>query len=289
MATLRSEQGCPWDREQTHESLTPYLIEEAYETLECIEEGSMSHLREELGDLLLQVVFHAQLARERGDFGIDEVCQGIVDKMVRRHPHVFGDSSVDTASGVLTQWEQIKQQEKAAKLQAAPASQVSPLGQLAAGDGADAGAEGGPEHGLAAAESPEPFVSLLDGMPRQLPALLAAERLSGRAAEVGFRWDAPHQALDKVAEELAEVLEAHRQGEPSRIREELGDLLFATANACRMLGVIAEDALREANQKFRKRFLHLEKTARRRGVSMPDIPRDEQLLLWVEAKNHEPA
>lgn len=256
MAILRSEQGCPWDREQTHETLTPYLIEEAYEALECIEEGSMAHFREELGDLLLQIVFHAQLARERGDFSMDDVCSAIVEKMVRRHPHVFGDSAVSDSGGVRTQWEQIKQQEKAAR----KASGASPESEEA------------------------PFVSLLDGMPRHLPALLAAERISGRAAEVGFRWDESRRALAKVEEELAEVLEAHQLGDAMRIREEMGDLLFATANACRMLDVIAEDALREANQKFRKRFLHLEKTAVHRGVRMTDIPRDEQLLLWEEAK-----
>jgi len=245
MAILRSENGCPWDREQTHQSLTPYLIEEAYEALECIEAGDVEKLRGELGDLLLQIVFHAQLATEVGQFTAQDVAQAIVDKMIRRHPHVFGDKKVETADGVRQQWEQIKQREK------------STAGEL---------------------------ISLLDGIPKHLPALLAAARMTGRASEVGFRWDDPADALEKVREECDEALEAYRRGDHAATREELGDMLFAVANACRMMDVISEDALRHANRKFVGRFGHIEKAASDRGVSVSDLGVDELERLWEESK-----
>lgn len=269
MATLRGENGCPWDREQTHQSLTPYLIEEAYETLECIEDRSMARLGEELGDLLLQIVFHAQLAREAGHFDVQDVAAGIVAKMVRRHPHVFGDSDAGTPGEVLRQWEQIKLQEKKS---------------LAAAAASDASGEA--QHGAAAAEdSGAPFVSLLDGIPRHLPALLAAERMSGRAAEVGFKWDDPGDALEKVHEECLEALEAWRNGDHAHTREEMGDVLFAVANACRMMGIISEDALRQTNAKFARRFQHIEREAARRGIPVSDLETPEQLMLWEDSKS----
>ncbi|MBM3463862.1 MAG: nucleoside triphosphate pyrophosphohydrolase [Armatimonadetes bacterium] len=256
MATLRGPQGCPWDREQTHQKLTPYLIEEAYETLECIESGEMSRLREELGDLLLQIVFHAQLAAERGEFTVQDVAAAIVEKMVRRHPHVFGETRADSPDEVLRQWEQLKLKEKAEK--------------VALSDQEDA-----PSKSL---------VSLMDGIPRHLPALLAAERMTGRAAEVGFRWPEPADSVAKVREECDEVLEAWERGDHAQAREEMGDLLFAVANACREMGIISEDALRHANAKFARRFAHIEAEAARRGVPVSSLETAEQLLLWEDSK-----
>lgn len=253
MGILRSDGGCPWDREQTHLSLTPYLIEEAYEVLECIEDGTLSKLREELGDLLLQIVFHAQLAREAGLFQMDDVAEAIVQKMVRRHPHVFGDSTVSDSSDVLRQWEQIKQRERSESVQ---------------GDDA------------------RPFVSLMHGIPRHLPALLAAERVADRAAEVGFEFETPERALAKVHEETQEALEAWRSGDKEHARDEMGDVLFAVANLCRMMGILSEDALRRTVGRFVQRFGHIEEVAHERGAAVSDLPLDEMLGLWEESKSH---
>lgn len=252
MRILRGEGGCPWDREQTHLSLTPYVIEEAYEVVECIEEGALPKLREELGDLLLQVVFHAQLATEEGLFTADDVAEAIIQKMLRRHPHVFGETAVADSAGVLRQWEQIKQQERREK---------------------------------AAGDEPAPFVSLLQGIPRGLPALLAAERVSSRAAEVGFEFEAPEQALAKVHEEIGEALEAWRSGDPERARDEMGDVLFAVANLCRMMGILSEDALRRTVGRFTQRFGHIERTAHDRGGRVADLGLEEMLRLWEESKS----
>ncbi len=267
MAILRSEHGCPWDREQTHQTLTPYLIEEAYEVLETIEElapdsqdapdphdAAWGKFRDELGDLLLQVVFHAQLAREAAHFTIDDVATAIVEKMVRRHPHVFADAVANDSGEVLSQWEQLKAREKAEKL---------------------GGSKGN-----------QPRVSLLDGIPRQLPALLAAERISMRAAEVGFRWDDPETALAKIHEEVGEALAAWKSGNKDEARDEMGDVLFAVANLCREMGIISEDALRGTNDKFKSRFAHIEAVAAGRGVGVKDLQRDEMLRLWEESKKH---
>lgn len=253
MTTLRA--NCPWDRKQTHASLTPYLIEEAYEVLECIEGGSASpdfdrRLREELGDLLLQVVFHAELAREGGRFTIDDVAQGIVDKMVRRHPHVYGDASADSPEAVRRNWEEIKAREKGA-----------------------------------AREKP---VSLMDGIPRHLPALLAAERVAGRAADVGFKWEDPRSALAKIAEEAGEALTAWERGDHAHARDEMGDVLFACANLCRVMGVVSEDALRQTTRKFVTRFSHIEATAAARGHAVSHFDLAEMESLWEESKNLPP-
>lgn len=250
MVTLRAH--CPWDRKQTHQSLTPYLIEEAYEVLESIESGADApdfdrKLAEELGDLLLQVVFHAELAREAGRFTIDDVANGIVDKMVRRHPHVFGDATADTPDQVLRSWEEIKAREKGA--------------------------------------TQERRVSLMEGIPRHLPALLAAERVAGRAANVGFRWDTPEEALDKIAEEAQEALTAWKQGDHAHAREEMGDVLFACANLCRVMGVISEDALRHTTAKFVHRFSHIEQQAAASGRVVSDLSLGEMHVHWEESKN----
>lgn len=250
MTTLRAH--CPWDRKQTHQSLTPYLIEEAYEVLESIEGGVHApdfdrKLREELGDLLLQVVFHAELARETDRFTIDDVANGIVDKMVRRHPHVFGDVTAETPDQVRRNWEEIKAREKGA--------------------------------------SHDKRVSLMEGIPRHLPALLAAERVAGRAADVGFRWETPEEALAKIAEEADEALTAWKQGDHGHAREEMGDVLFACANLCRVMGVISEDALRHTTAKFVHRFSHIEHQAAKSGRVVSDLALAEMHAHWEESKN----
>lgn len=218
LARLRGPGGCPWDQEQTHESLARYLEEEAHEALEAIEQKDPQRLKEELGDLLLQVVFHCQLAQEQGLFTAADVCRGIVDKMIRRHPHVFGPGqSLGSAQEVLSQWEVLKQKEKAAAQGYTP--------------------------------------SLLEGIPRKLSPLLAAERVLTRAASVGFVWPDPGQAQEKVEEELAEALAA---GTPEEREEEVGDLLLAVAALAVHLQVNPERALRRALGKFAERFRHME-------------------------------
>lgn len=230
MAELRSEHGCPWDREQTHLTLTRYLEEEAYEAVEAIEAEDFDRMREELGDVMLQIVFHAQLAREEGRFNADDVCRAINDKMIRRHPHVFGEAgSLETSGEVLQRWEQIKLQEKGASKRE----------------------------------------SLLDGIPKALPSLLQAERVQGRAAEVGFDWPDLAGALGKVAEELEEV----RQAGPDEAEEEIGDLLFATVSAARKLGVNPETALRRTLKKFSERFRAMEAQGPMEGLGHQELLR----------------
>lgn len=268
MARLRSADGCPWDRAQSFASIAPYTIEEAYEVADAIERNDLKDLKDELGDLLFQVVFHAEMAREAGQFDFDDVARGIVEKLVRRHPHVFGGAPVPTAQSAA--WEESKALERATR----PA---------------------------AAGEAP----SALDGVPRALPALMRAFKLSKRAARVGFDWDHPSQTADKVAEELAEVRtaagavgaggaalttgEALIEGVLGReaIAEEMGDLLFAAANLARKLGVDAEAALRAANAKFERRFRAMEALARDRGLDFDRLPLEAQERLWLEVKEGE--
>jgi tetrapyrrole methylase family protein/MazG family protein len=250
MAALRGEHGCPWDRKQTHESLQRYLIEEAYEVLEAIEAGDMDALCEELGDVLLQVVFHAQLAAETGAFTIDDVVAGITAKMRRRHPHVFADTEAATVSDVLRNWEAIKQAEKAVQGTALPES-------------------------------------LLDGVPRHLPALMRAEAVQQKAAKVGFEWDDVAGALDKVAEETKELREAAAAGSPERCRHELGDLLFALVNVARYLQVDPEAALHETTAKFMRRFRHIERRAAETGRELTSMTVAEMDRYWDEAKTLE--
>ncbi len=255
MARLRGPGGCPWDREQTHRSLRPYLLEETYEAFEAIDAGSPQQLCQELGDLLLQVVFHAQMAAEAGTFTIDDVVAGLVDKLIRRHPHVFGDVEVGGARDVLTNWEAIKAQERTKGL-----------------------------HGLSEetrAAAPE---SALDGLPRALPALALAQRLQERAARTGFAWPDLRGAVGKVREELAEVeaaAEGRGNGDPA---EELGDLLFTVANLPRYLSIDGEQALRDACAKFRERFARLEASARAQGRDLRQCTTDELLAMWRAAR-----
>jgi tetrapyrrole methylase family protein/MazG family protein len=258
MARLRGEGGCPWDRKQTRESLKPYLIEEAYEALETIDSHDEQKLKEELGDVLLQVLFHAQIGREQHTFTMEDVLQALADKLIRRHPHVFGDTKVKDAAEVVHRWEEIKRQEKAEQ-----------------SDNGDAG-------------------SALEGVPKALPALLRAYQLQVRAARVGFDWPEGEvgyrQIVEKVHEELNEVeasrTEAAAPGEHSRHRleDETGDLLFAVVNLARHLKVNPEEALRRAANRFAERFMHMEHTAKNQGSRLAELSSEQKEQLWEQAK-----
>jgi MazG family protein len=245
MMRLRAPHGCPWDREQTRVSLKPYLIEEAYEVLEAIESGRSAPLKEELGDLLFQVVFHARLAEELGEFTMGDLLEQLIGKMVRRHPHVFGDASVGTATEALAQWEAIKQREAVEK------------GQQR---------------------------SILDGVPRALPALLRAQRVQSKAARVNFDWPAASAAWSKVEEEMRETGEALAVGNVERIYEELGDVLFSLVNVARLAKLDAEEALHGAIEKFRRRFAEMEAELAARGTSVSAVTADELERAWESAK-----
>ena len=277
MARLRSQEGCPWDQEQTHQSLRPYLLEEAYEVLEAIDAEDDEELCSELGDVLLQVVFHAQVATERDSFTIDDVCAAIVDKLVRRHPHVFGDVDVDDAEQVVVNWERIKRSER---------------------NGAEPG-------------------STLDGVPRHLPALLRAQRIQDKASRVGFDWDHITGPLEKVAEEFEELRQEWKRHaesgkkQPSQNEQpsqssiiiegqsnqstisnqsiiiEYGDLLFALVNTARFLKVSPEDALRMAVDKFERRFHLVEKAFRDNGRDLDDASLEEMDRVWEEVKQRD--
>jgi ATP diphosphatase len=275
MERLRGADGCPWDRVQTFASIAPYTIEESYEVADAIERGDMLHLKDELGDLLFQVVFHAQMAREAGHFDFDAVAAAICDKLVRRHPHIFdgqahGPGAPSTAAAQLASWEDIKARERAAAGSGAPAEGSA----LAAGSGATAAGSGA-----------------LDGVPLALPALMRAFKLSKRAARVGFDFERAAETADKVAEELAEVREAAASNSASvaspETFEEIGDLLFAAANLARKLDVDAEAALRAANNKFERRFQGMERLAAQRGVKFETLGLAAQEALWQEVKRGE--
>jgi tetrapyrrole methylase family protein/MazG family protein len=242
MARLR--RSCPWDREQTHRSLVPYLIEEAFEVAETVEHDRDDALCEELGDLLLQIVFHAQIATERGKFSIADVIDTLSNKMMRRHPHVFGDQAVSGVAEVWRNWEQIK-----------------------AAEGAAAGR-----------------TSRLDGIPRALGALQRAQKMQEKASRVGFDWPDARAITHKLAEEIAELTEARQSGDERMIREEIGDILFTVVNVTRRLGIDAEGALREANDKFYRRFAFMEQRASAQGRNLGDLSVDELEDLWELAK-----
>ncbi|MDP3735746.1 MAG: nucleoside triphosphate pyrophosphohydrolase [Hyphomonadaceae bacterium] len=250
MARLRTPgAGCPWDVEQTFDTIAPYTIEEAYEVADAIQRRDMADLKGELGDLLFQSVFHARMAEEAGAFDIDDVVRSLVDKMIARHPHVFGDASVDSAEAQTGAWEVMKAAERAEK------------------------AKDGP-------------VSALDGVALGLPALMRAEKLTKRAGRVGFDWPSPEPVLDKLAEEIGELKEAIEQPKPDQahVAEELGDILFVVANLCRKLSVDPEEALRAANAKFQKRFSGMEGLAQSRGLDFASLTLDEQEALWTDVK-----
>ncbi len=249
-ARLRSPRGCPWDRRQTHQSLRTYLIEETYEVLEALDAGDDARLVGELGDLLLQIVFHAQLAREADRFDVRDVIEQIHAKMVRRHPHVFGNVRAKTSSQVLKNWEQLKAEERHAD--------------------SSAGAPATP--------------SLLDGLPKTLPALLEAYQLTRRAARVGFDWDDIEGLLEKLKEETAELREALGHADRGRLEEEVGDLLFVAVNVARFLGIDPEIALKKANRKFTARFRQMEQQAARQGRGLADAGKADMENLWAASK-----
>jgi tetrapyrrole methylase family protein / MazG family protein len=258
---LRRPDGCPWDREQTHQSLRKHLLEEAYEVYDALEHGATPELAEELGDLLLQVVLHAQLAAEAGVFDLADVQAALATKIVRRHPHVFGESQASTVSDVNRQWERIKAAERAARVDAASS--------VPAGDPARAG------------ESPR---SALDGISASMPALAASQEMQERAANIGYDWPSIDGVLDKVREELDELAAADT---PARRAEEFGDLLFVLVNVGRWHGIEAEAALRSANRKFRSRFGSVERRAAERGVALRDLDFEALDELWKIAKAEE--
>lgn len=251
MDRLRAEGGCPWDRAQTPESLKPFLIEEAYEVLEAIEAGKAEPLCEELGDLLFQVLFHSQIAKERNQFDIEAVVKTSLEKMTRRHPHVFSPEQSEAPpldqQAVLSRWEEMKKKE----------------------------------------DRNQSRKSALDGIPRQLPALLRAHQIQARAARVGFDWKTIEPVFGKIEEEFQEVRIAAAEGVPARIEAEVGDLLFTVVNAARFLKVNPEDALRGTIQRFTDRFQMMESEAKQRGVSLDTLSLEEMDALWEKAKKDE--
>lgn len=261
IAALRAPDGCPWDKEQTHHSIASNMIEEAYEAVDAIEANDVPHMREELGDVLLQVVLQSQIAADEGEFTIDDVCEEVNEKIIRRHPHVFGDVAAGDANEVLDMWDQVKLQEKA--------------------------------------DAPQKQESLLDGVPKSFPALIQAQKVSRKAAAVGFEWESVDDVWDKVAEEMGELKEAYaaapkssngkvsKDNEGAAVREvelEFGDVLFSLVNVGRKMGLDAEAALRATCEKFRARWAHMEQAAAARGEELEgmDLVRMEE--FWQEAK-----
>ena len=239
IARLRGPDGCPWDREQTHASLREALLEECYEVLEALDEGDVKKLGEELGDLIMQVVFHAQIAAEAGQFAIGDVIRNINTKLVQRHPHVFGSLKVKDADEVLANWDELKKKER----------------------GSD--------------------TSILDNVPKQLPALSYSQEIQSRAARAGFDWENIEGIIDKLVEEVREFKQADNS---ERRALEFGDLLFTLVNLARWLGIDSESTLREANRKFYQRFSYMEEVCRKRGVNFAELSFDKQNALWDEAK-----
>ncbi|HWE48764.1 MAG TPA: nucleoside triphosphate pyrophosphohydrolase [Bryobacteraceae bacterium] len=246
MSRLRSPGGCPWDREQTFESIKPYTLEETYEVLDAIDRGDWDELRGELGDFILQAVFYAQMAAEEKRFTIDDSLDAINEKLIRRHPHIFGDESAATGDEVLKIWEQVKSQERKKK----------------------------------AAEEQ----GLLSSVPRALPALMEARQITSRASRAGFDWSNIEEVFAKLDEERAEFAEARQRGTQEQIEDELGDLLFVLVNIARFVKVDPEQALRRTNAKFRQRLAHVERRLAAQGREMAGTPIEELEALWQEAK-----
>lgn len=239
---LRSPGGCPWDREQTHQSLRAGLLEEACETIDAIDRADDANLREELGDLLLQVVFHTDLASERGAFTLEDAAHHTCEKLIRRHPHVFAGGDAADTGAVLRQWEQIKRAEKGAE------------------------------------------ASVMEGIPRALPALIRAANIQKKAARIGFDWTDPADVIDKFREEVAELSAEIDGGDPRRLEHELGDILFTAVNMARKLGVEPEIALERANQRFIARFQHMEQAAADSKRKLEDLSPEKLEELWEQAK-----
>ncbi|MGO9241384.1 MAG: nucleoside triphosphate pyrophosphohydrolase [Bryobacteraceae bacterium] len=246
MARLRAPGGCPWDREQTFDTIKPYTLEETYEVLDAIDRRDYAGLREELGDLMLQAVFYAQMAREEGRFSIGDSLDAINEKLIRRHPHVFAAGDARTPDQVLARWDEIKGEEKREKGE-------TPKGRL-------------------------------DGVQRALPALMEAHEISKKAARAGFEWPDFEQVLEKLREELGELDHARAHGSRDEIAGEIGDLLFTLVNVARWLKVDPEQALRQTNAKFRRRFAHVERTLAERGRTLEQSTLEEMETLWQQAK-----
>jgi tetrapyrrole methylase family protein/MazG family protein/ATP diphosphatase len=253
MARLRAPGGCPWDHEQTYASLSQYLLEEAYETFDAIHEadetGDTTNLKEELGDLLLQVVFHSTIAAERGDFNIEDVAGGVSQKLVLRHPHVFGDAKFDRAQDVLDNWDELKANER-----------------------------------KASGKKEKVKASILDDVPVHFPALLESLKLTKKAAKVGFDWENTEQVFTKLDEEISELKQGIEQGDEKNISEEIGDLLFVLVNLARKLDIEPETALKKTNRKFRQRFRFIEDDLRARDKTLNDADLAEMDALWNSAK-----
>lgn len=253
MAKLRAPGGCPWDHEQTYASLAQYLLEEAYETFDAIQEadqtGDTTNLKEELGDLLLQVVFHSTIGAERGDFTIGEVCAGVTQKLILRHPHVFGDKKLARAQDVLDNWDKLKSDERAAS-----------------------------------GKVEKPQDSILDEVPVHFPALLEGLKLTKRAAKTGFDWENADQVFDKLDEEIGELRTAIVNGDAENISEEIGDLLFVVVNLARHLDIEPETALKKTNRKFRQRFKFIEEQLKLEGKTLEDSSVEEMDALWNKSK-----
>ncbi len=304
-ARLRGKDGCPWDREQTHESLRTYLVEETYEVLEALESGEAAKIADELGDLLLQIVFHAQLGREAGRFDMAEVIERVHSNLLRRHPHVFGGAKAETAAQVLKNWEQLKREERQAAAEGffGPAKGAGPQNDR----GGEAGARRGKEEGFfgpakgagpqndSRSKGEQKEGSVLDGVPRTLPALLEAQQLTRRAANVGFDWENVEGVLEKMREEMAELRQSLQEKKPNaedaetqraqrRVEEEVGDLLFVGVNVARVLGADPEIALKKANRKFAARFRAMERNAAREGKRLAEMKAEEMEELWREVK-----
>jgi tetrapyrrole methylase family protein/MazG family protein len=258
-ARLREPDGCPWDREQSHATLRTYLIEEAYEVLEALESGDDGKFAEEMGDLLLQIVFHSQIAKEEGRFEVSDVIREVHDKMVRRHPHVFGEKRAKDSAEVLKNWEQLKKEERAA------AAKKKPAGE----------------------DKKAKTASLLDGVSKALPAALQGFQLTRRAARIGFDWDNVDGVFDKLKEEGGELRQALSARDSVRTEEEMGDLLFAAVNLARYLHIDPEIALKKANAKFSARFRQMEALAAKSGKALADVPRPQMEEFWESAKRAE--
>ncbi|MBI5183356.1 MAG: nucleoside triphosphate pyrophosphohydrolase [Nitrospinae bacterium] len=244
MERLRGQEGCPWDLEQTRESLKPFLIEETYEVLEAIDEDNPEKIKEELGDLLYQIIFYARIASERGEFDIYDVIDKIHDKMIRRHPHVFKEEKIDDSKKVLKRWEEIKRKEK------------NNIGRR----------------------------SVLDGIPKELPSLLRAQILQEKASRVGFDWEHIDQVFEKVEEEMEEFRKAFSQKNTKEMENEIGDLLFALVNIARFIEVNPEDALRKTLSRFIKRFRYIEEEIAKEGRDIKEVSLEEMDSIWERAK-----
>ena len=254
MATLRSPEGCPWDKQQTHQSLLPYLVEESHEYIDAAQANDKAHMAEELGDVLFQVVFHSQVAHENGDFSIDDVVQGICEKMIRRHPHVFGDAKVDDSNGVVRQWERIKAQEK---------NNLKMEGK-----------------------------SAMDKVSKSLPTLARAQEIQRRAAKVGFDWIEAEPVFDKAVEEFSEFRAEMQAASPEnhnveRMEDEFGDIMFSLVNVARHCGFNAALALERANSKFEKRFRKVESMCCEQGREMKDVGLEGLQEMWKAAKKQQ--